>query len=95
MNFIKSFFHFLRLIILTLLLIALVIFMIGNRGAVQVALYPAPFEIETKMFVVMISFFLVGLFFGILLCSKNIVKRMVENFKSRRKIKRLEKQISE
>jgi len=94
MNFIKSLFHFIRILILTTLLILLVIFMVNNRTPLVVSLSPLPFTIETKMFMVMISFFVLGLFFGILLCSKNIVKRIFENFKARRKIKKLQQQLS-
>jgi len=93
MNFLKSLFRFIRILVLTALLIALVIFMVNNRAPSTLVLYPLPFEIETRMFMVMISFFLLGLFFGILLCSKNIIKRIFENFKSRRKIKKLERQM--
>lgn len=93
MNFIKSILHLIRYAILTTFLLTLVIFMVSNRGIATIKLYPLPFEIETRIFIVMLAFFLLGLIFGILLCSKNIMQRIFENFKSRRKIKKLEQQI--
>jgi uncharacterized membrane protein YciS (DUF1049 family) len=93
MNFIKSVLHFIRTILATLLLIALIVFMIANRQTIEVSTYPLPYTIETRMFMVMIVCFLFGLLFGVLLCSKNLIKRIFENFQSRRKIKKLEEQI--
>ncbi len=43
----------------------------------------------------MIFFFLLGLLFGILLCSKDIISRAIAGLKDRYKIKKLEKQLEE
>ncbi len=94
MNFLKSIFHFIRTIILSLLLICLVIFMVNNREAATISLDPLPFTVETRMFLVMISFFLFGVLFGALACSKSLITKMFERFSDRKKIKKLEKQIA-
>jgi uncharacterized membrane protein YciS (DUF1049 family) len=69
--------------------------MANNAEITVVNLYPLPFEIETKTFIVMISFFLLGFIFALLICSKTLIKKSAENFGSRQKIKKLEKQISQ
>jgi uncharacterized integral membrane protein len=93
MNLLKSILRITHTIITTALLLCLVIFMVNNRGSATIQLYPLPFEIETRIFVVMIGFFLLGMIFGILVCSQSMLKRAFEHFKARRKIKKLEKQI--
>jgi hypothetical protein len=67
--------------------------MVNNRETLTIHLFPLPFEIETKIFMVMISFFLFGMFFGMLACSKSIFTRSVKSFQDKRKIKKLEKQV--
>lgn len=94
MNFIKSIFRIIKTTILTIFLICLVIFMVNNRDVINIHLHPLPFEIQTRMFMVMIIFFLFGLSFGLLACSQNILHRMVSSFQDRRKIKQLEKKVS-
>jgi uncharacterized membrane protein YciS (DUF1049 family) len=59
----------------------------------MITLNPLPFEIETKSFMVMVSFFLFGLIFGLIICSKTIIKKSLENFGNRRAIKNLTKQV--
>lgn len=77
-----------------IILIILVTFMINNRGIVTVNLFPLPFELETKTFLLIISSFLLGLIFGILSCSQNIIKHFFISIRDRSKIKGLEKKIT-
>jgi len=91
----KSLFRILRSVISLLILICVVVFMTNNAETSVINLYPLPFEIATKTFMVMIIFFLLGFIFAILICSKTIIKKSAENFGSRQKIKKLEKQISQ
>ncbi len=65
--------------------------MVSNRGKITIFFYPLPFEIETRIFFIMIAFFLAGATFGILIMSKNLFKKTLENANNRRKIKKLEK----
>jgi len=67
--------------------------MVNNRDAVTIHLHPLPFDIETRIFVVMIILFLCGLIFGLLACSQNIIKRIFSSLKDQNKIKKLEKQV--
>ena len=50
--------------ILIILGIVLLVFMLSNRGAVTISLYPLPYEIDMPLFLVFVAVFLLGLFFG-------------------------------
>lgn len=94
MNFIKSIFRIIRTVILSLLLVCIVIFMVNNRDVVTIHLHPLPFDVETRIFVVMIVVFLLGLLFGILACSQSLIKRIFANLNDRRKLRKLEKHVA-
>lgn len=70
-------------------------FMVNNREIVKISFFPLPIEIETKAFVIMIWFFLLGLSFGIIACSQSLIKKSISGFKNKNKIKKLEKQLVE
>jgi uncharacterized integral membrane protein len=91
MTFIKSLFRIIKLVIFLILLTCLVIFMVNNRQTVTIELFPLPFEIETKVFLVMILTFLLGTLFGFLLYSQSLIIKTISNIKDRRRIKKLEK----
>lgn len=83
--------HLLKQIVVIFLLVVAVIFIANNYENVKISLYPLPFMLETKLFMIIIIFFLLGLFFGFAICSKAIVKKSLENFFNLRKIKKLQK----
>ncbi len=93
MSLIRSILRTLRSVTLSLLLICLVIFMVDNRDPITINTNPLPFEIQTRVFVVMISCFVFGLVFGILTCSPTIVQNFFKRLGDRNKIKKLEKQV--
>lgn len=94
MNFIKSIFRIIKTIILSLILVVLVIFMVVNRDNLTIHLFPLPFEIETKTFLVILTSFVFGMIFGFLLFSKKLIQGTVTGFKDKHKIKKLEKQVA-
>lgn len=67
--------------------------MVNNHDNVTIYLQPLPFEIETKIFLAMMFFFVLGVLVGFLTFSKNMFSKSIDNFKDRLKIKKLEKQI--
>ncbi|MDX2083503.1 MAG: hypothetical protein SFV53_05920 [Rickettsiales bacterium] len=91
-NFFKSILNFTKNLIILALLLGLIIFMVDNRDIVVIRTNPLPFEIETRVFVVMIFFFLLGTFFGFLAFSKTMLNKSFTNFKDKIKIKKLQKQ---
>ncbi|MBU6140293.1 MAG: DUF1049 domain-containing protein [Proteobacteria bacterium] len=93
MNTVKSILRTLRSTILLLLLICMVVFMVDNRDVITINTNPLPFEIQTRVFVVMIFCFVLGLIFGILSCSPTIIQNFFRRLRDRNKIKKLEKQL--
>ena len=94
LNFFRSIIRTIRAIILSLLLIILVIFMVDNREIITISTNPLPFEIEIRIYLLMIFFFLLGMAFGFLAFSQTMIKKSISNFKDRWKIKKLEKQVA-
>ncbi|MSP33597.1 MAG: LapA family protein [Rickettsiales bacterium] len=84
---IKSTFHLTKSIIVGLILACIITFMVNNREKITIHLFPLPFTIETRLFILMIACFLLGLVCGILLLSRNIINNAVSNWKKHRKIK--------
>jgi flagellar biosynthesis protein FlhB len=93
MSFIKSIFHLIKTIIFLLLLVGAIIFMVNNRDDAIIHLYPLPFEIQTKIFLVILISFILGIFFGFFLFSKKLVQKTFSNFISNHKIKKLEEKL--
>ena len=93
MGFIKSILRIFRSVVLLLLLVCLVIFMLDNREAITISTHPLPFEIQTKVFVMMIVFFVFGLIFGVIACSPAIVQNFFKRLSDQYRISKLEKQI--
>jgi len=95
MNFIRSIFKISRSIILAAALICMVVFMVDNREVVVINMQPLPFEIQTRVFVLMIFCFIVGLVFGLIICSPVILRNFFGKIANRHKIKKLENQLKQ
>ena len=93
MNFLKSIFRTIKSIILSIFLVCLVAFMVNNRETATLHLSPLPFNIETKMFIILIVFFVLGMLFGFLSLSQNLIGKTMTNIFNRHKIKKLEQEI--
>ncbi|MBM3579292.1 MAG: LapA family protein [Alphaproteobacteria bacterium] len=93
MKLLNSVFRIIRGIILILLLTCLVIFLVNNRGGILINLHPLPFEVQTRVFVVIIMSFVVGLALGILACSPSLIQNFFRKISDSYKIKKLEKQM--
>lgn len=96
MKFIKNILKSIKEIFVTLLLILVIIFMINNREIIEVKFYPLPIDkIQTRTFLLMLIFYLLGLLTAILIYSNRLIKSAIRNFKQKHQIKKLEKQINE
>ena len=93
MGFIKSILRIFRSVVLLLLLVCLVIFMLDNREVITISTHPLPFEIQTRVFVMMIVCFVLWLIFGIISCSPTIIQNFFKRLSDQRKIRKLEKQV--
>ncbi|MDA0902383.1 MAG: lipopolysaccharide assembly protein LapA domain-containing protein [Proteobacteria bacterium] len=92
MKLIKSTFKYIRIITLALLLTIVVTFCINNDSLVILSLNPLPFEIQTKLFLLLILFFLIGVVVGFLTLSKRLVSSKMHSMISDRKLAKLEKE---
>ena len=94
MNFIKAIFRIIRHLISLSFLVFVIILMANNYQEMTFNLYPLPFEIETKSFIILIGFFLLGMIFGIASCSGSILKKSWQIFSNRHIIKKLRKKLT-
>lgn len=96
MKFLKNILKSIKDILVTLLLILVIIFMINNREIIEVKFYPLPIDkIQTRTFILMLIFYLLGLLTAIMIYSNRLIKSAIRNFKQKHQIKKLEKQINE
>lgn len=96
MKFLKKLFRSLKNLITCLLLVFVTIFMINNRQIVTIEFSPIPINtIETRLFVLMMLFYVAGLITAFLIYSNSLFKSFIKNLQQKRKIQKLEKQIHE
>lgn len=96
MKFLKNLFNSIKSILVSLILVFVVIFMINNREIITINFNPLPFDsIETRLFVLMLFFYILGLITAILIYSNSLVKSAIRNLKQKRQINKLQQQINE
>ena len=94
LNLIKSIIRIIKTVLASVVLVVLVIFMVNNREIITIHLSPLSYNIETRIFLVMIFFFLFGMLFGFLAFSEKMINKSINNFQDLRKLKKLEKKVS-
>lgn len=94
MQVINSIFKTLKSLVLLFFLVCFVVFMVNNREAVTLSLAPIPFKIETKLFIILIIFFVAGALFSFAILSHDLITKSLLNARNNFKIKKLEQQIS-
>ena len=92
MGLIKTIYKYFKLAILTLLLTIIVIFCLNNNYQVTLSLNPLPYEIEIRLFLLIISFFLIGVILGFVMLSKSFIAVKISNFIKSRKVQKLTKE---
>lgn len=85
LKILKSAFRTAKSAIIAVILFLVISFMVSNRQKVDVSIFPLPFNIETRLFIVMIACFVAGLAFGLLFLSQNIIKNALHNYKNNKK----------
>jgi len=96
MKFIIKILKSFKSILTTLVLVLATIFMINNRQVVTITFGIVPIEnIETRLFVLMLIFYFLGLITAIFIYSNKLIKNAFRNIKQKKLIKSLEKQINE
>ncbi len=94
MQVINSIFKTIKSLILLFFLVCFVVFMVNNREAITLSIAPIPFKIETKLFIILIIFFVAGALFSFAILSHDLITKSLVNARNNFKIKKLEQQIS-
>jgi len=96
MKFLKNLFNSIKSILVSLILVFVIVFMINNREIITINFNPLPFDsIETRLFVLMLFFYILGLVTAILIYSNSLIKSTIRNLKQKRQINKLQQQINE
>ncbi len=96
MKFLKNLFNSIKSILVSLILVFVIIFMINNREIITINFNPLPFDsIETRLFVLMLFFYILGLITAILIYSNSLIKSTIRNIKQKRQVNKLQQQINE
>ena len=66
----------------------LILFMINNRDYIFIKLFPFPFEVESRIFVVVASFFILGYIFAMIIYSKNLLNTNLRSLLAKKTIKK-------
>lgn len=91
---IKSLYKVIKLLSFFAILLYLSVFIVNNDQYIDINLEPIPYIISAKIFVIMISFFILGIVISILTSiPRNIVKNYNQFF-SQRHIKKLDKKLT-
>jgi hypothetical protein len=93
MQIIKTIFNVIKSLILLFILICFVAFMVNNRDAITLSLAPLPFKIETRVFMILIIFFVSGALFSFAILSHDLLLKSLTNMRNNFKIKKLEKEV--
>ena len=92
-NFFKRILGIFGKVIFLIIVGILVVFAINNQQVVNISLSPFPFEIETRLFLVIVLCFFSGILIGALSSSLSLGKEKIRNFGQSWKIKFLEKKV--
>lgn len=96
MKFLKNLFNSIKSILVSLILVFVIVFMINNREIITINFNPLPFDsIETRLFVLMLFFYILGLITAILIYSNSLIKSAIRNLKQKKQINKLQQQINE
>ncbi len=94
MQFIKSVLRIASKVIFILMVAIIVFFCINNHQVVNVSLSPLPYEIETRLFLMILFCLFGGILIGYICCSFKLTKEKFKNFLNGWKIDSLEKKVA-
>lgn len=93
-KFIKSVSRAAKTTILFIFITAIITFCIANRQPIILSLYPFAFQMETRVFVLVIISIIIGIIIGGGFLSINSTRLVFANSLNKRKIKKLQKDLS-
>ncbi len=92
-NLIKAIFRIANKTIFIAVVAIIVVFCLDNHQAITISLRPLPFEIETRLFLVILFCFFGGILVGFLCSSVALTKAKFKNFINGWKIKLLKRKV--
>ena len=90
MNLLRSICRIAKSVILILLMTIIVAFCLNNNQTVIISLNPIPFEIEAKLFLLIMRVSVVGFSLGIIISGISLVRVRISNFFTNHKANRLQ-----
>ncbi len=94
MRIIKSLFRIINKFIFILVVALIMVFCLNNHQNVTISLAPLPFEVEAKLFLIILLCFFGGILIGFLCSSLALTKEKFKNFISGWKIKFLQMRVA-
>jgi len=94
MKLIKSLFRIVNKFIFIVTVAIIMVFCLNNHQNVTISLEPLPFEVETRLFLIILLCFFGGVLTGFLCSSVALTKEKFKNFISGWKIKFLQMRVS-
>lgn len=93
----KKFFDIIKTILLLFFILFIIFFAINNSETVKISfnLFPFNYNIEIRLFLLIILCVAVGFILGIVVMSYDLILKYLQNFKNNRKLKQLEKDIEQ
>jgi len=94
-NFVKSVFKIVKLIIFVIFIALIITLCVNNSQSIALSLSPFPYQIETRLFLLIILFFLIGFVVGLLVNSISLMRSKISNSMNQKKLKKLKNTINE
>jgi len=89
----QKIFRIIDKIIFILIVAIIVVFCLSNNQISQISLYPLPFEVETRLFIVVLMSIFGGILIGFTCSSISLTKERFKNFVSGWRIKFLQRKV--
>ena len=89
----RKVFRIIDKIIFILITAIIVVFCLNNNQIAQISLYPLPFEVETRLFIIVLMSIFGGVLIGFACSSISLTKERLKNFVGRYKIKFLQRKV--
>jgi len=89
----QKIFRIIDKIIFILIVAIIVVFCLGNNQIAQISLYPLPFEIETRLFIIVLMSIFSGILIGFACSAIALTKERFKNFICRWRVKFLQKKV--
>ena len=80
-------------IIFILITAIIVVFCLNNNQITQISLYPLPFEVQTRLFIIVLLAMSIGAMIGFCCSFASLTKERLKNFANKWRIKNLRQKV--